>query len=59
MSETHFCSFCRKSQDQVKRLISGARHSTPSHQLVELSPFGICDECLAELVSIMGEADKE
>jgi ATP-dependent protease Clp ATPase subunit len=39
-----YCSFCRKSQDQVSKLISGPR---------TLSPAYICDECIAVCNSIL------
>jgi ATP-dependent Clp protease ATP-binding subunit ClpX len=41
-----FCSFCQRSQDDVKHLIAGP-------------DVAVCDECLGELSAILADKDPE
>ncbi len=45
------CSFCGKSQKQVKTLIAGTAHHAPDDQLL-----CICDECIGRCNKIIEEA---
>ncbi|MGH6823237.1 MAG: ClpX C4-type zinc finger protein [Methylocella sp.] len=46
MTEKHYCIFCRRSQDETKRILAGPG-------------IAICDECTAESMAIIAEEDAE